>query len=152
MGFLADSSAELVSITASTSALVNSARRSLWLKTWSGDAASKLRPCGLLLTGDRLFGPGLQEALERTAEKRPFQGIRKSRLPECFFVAKVGSKVLEKGTMGPKNIGQGKCRGGVLFNPAQQPAKPQRLVPPSGRKIEGFSPTVGNSHLKFIHP
>lgn len=49
---------------------MNSARRSLWLKTWSGDSASKLRLCGLPLTGDHLFGPGLQEALERTADKK----------------------------------------------------------------------------------
>lgn len=47
----------------------NSARRRPWLKTWS-DPSSKLRLCGLLLSGDHLFGPGLQEALAATADRK----------------------------------------------------------------------------------
>lgn len=43
--------------------------RSLWLKAWSGDSP-QLRLCDLPLTGDHLFGPGLQDALERTADRK----------------------------------------------------------------------------------
>lgn len=85
VGFLADSSAESVRMSARTSALVNSARRSLWLKTWSGDSASKLRLCGLPLTGDHLFGPGLQEALERTADKKKAFPEKKSSDSQKIF-------------------------------------------------------------------
>lgn len=96
VGFLADSSAEAVTMAARTSALINSARRSLWLKTWSGDSTSKLRLCGLILSVDHLFGPGLQEALGRTADMIKAFPENKKKLSEFFFEAKADSKGHEK--------------------------------------------------------
>ena len=79
VGFLADASSESVKLAARSAALVNAARRSVWLKTWTGDAASKLKLCGLPFSGDHLFGPGLQEALERTQDKKKAFPERKKK-------------------------------------------------------------------------
>lgn len=43
VGYLVDASAESVKLAARCTALVNSARRALWLKTLTGDLASKLQ-------------------------------------------------------------------------------------------------------------
>lgn len=61
VAYIADASVESVRMSA------NSARRALWLKTWQGDSASKVKLCGIPLTGDLLFGPGLEAVLDRTA-------------------------------------------------------------------------------------
>lgn len=45
--YMADASAESIRRSARSSALVNSASRALWLKTWSGDSASKVKLCGI---------------------------------------------------------------------------------------------------------
>lgn len=55
---------------ARNSDLINSARRSLWLKTQSGGASSKLRLFGLSLSGDHLYSPALQEALEHAVYRK----------------------------------------------------------------------------------
>ena len=132
VGFLADSSAESARMTARTSALVNSARRSVWLKTWSGDAASKLRLCGLPLTGEHLFGPGLQEALERTADRKKAFPEKKKRTGRKIFRGQNKGLPWQQGPKEKDNRPKkhwtgykGKGRGGVLFNTPQQPAKPQ---------------------------
>lgn len=70
VGYVADCSEESIRISAKTSTLVNSARRALWLKTWSGNSASKVKLCGLLFNGDLLFGPDLETILDRTADKK----------------------------------------------------------------------------------
>lgn len=43
VGFLADASAESVKLAARSAELLNAARRAVWLMTWTGDAASKLK-------------------------------------------------------------------------------------------------------------
>lgn len=64
---MADTSAESVKMAARSSALVNSARRAIWLKTWTGDTASKVKLCGLPFSDDLLFGTDLETVLNRTA-------------------------------------------------------------------------------------
>ncbi|XP_040189524.1 lamina-associated polypeptide 2-like [Rana temporaria] len=68
--YMADASAESIKMAARSSALVNSARRAVWLKTWSGDTASKIKLCGIPFSGDFLFGPDLETVLDRTADKK----------------------------------------------------------------------------------
>lgn len=50
VAYMADASAESVRMSARSSALANSARRALWLKTWQGDTGSKSKLCGIPLT------------------------------------------------------------------------------------------------------
>lgn len=74
--YMADASAESIRMSARSSALINSPRRALWLKTWSGDLASKVKLCGIPFTGDLLFGP----ELDRTADKKAgFPAQKKER-------------------------------------------------------------------------
>lgn len=54
VAYIANASVESEHMSARSSA--NSARRALWLKTWSGDPVSKLRLCGLPVMGDLVFG------------------------------------------------------------------------------------------------
>lgn len=128
IGFLADSSAEAVRMAARTSALANTARRSLWLKTWSGDVTSKSRLCGLPFTGDHLFGPGLTEALERTADKK--KGFPEKKFPYAQRNVR-GRGKQQKSFETQQNFKKhwtghkGKGRGNILFNPPQHPGKPQ---------------------------
>lgn len=68
--FLADSSADAVRLTAKTAALSNAARRSIWLRSWKGDAGSKSRLCNIPCEGDRLFGSGLDDILEKASDKK----------------------------------------------------------------------------------
>lgn len=89
--FLADSSADMVRLSAKSAALANAARRSIWLRSWSGDASSKNRLCGIPCEGDRLFGSGLDDILEaadskkgfpadsKRPQRRPFRGRRRDR-------------------------------------------------------------------------
>lgn len=70
VNFLADASAKSFKLAARSAVLVNAARRAVWLKAWMGDATSKLKLCGLPFSGDHLFETGLQEALERTKDKK----------------------------------------------------------------------------------
>lgn len=69
VGFLVDASAESVKLVAWSAALVNAARKAGGLKAWT-DAESKLKLCGVPFSGNHLFGPGLQEALEHTQERK----------------------------------------------------------------------------------
>lgn len=66
---MADVSAETVRMFARSSALVISARRALWVKTCSGDSASKVKLCELPFEGDLVFGPSLDAFLARTVDK-----------------------------------------------------------------------------------
>lgn len=120
VGYVADASAESIRLSARTSALVNCARRALWLKSWSGDVASKLRLCSIPVDGDLLFGPELEATLERTADKKKsFPETRRNQPARRFFR---GQKSQE-GDPKPKKHWQGakgRGRGGVLFNPPKQ--------------------------------
>ncbi|XP_077323067.1 uncharacterized protein LOC143956755 [Lithobates pipiens] len=65
VAYLADAAVETVRTTAKSAALLNSARRALWVKTWDGDGSSKTRLCGLPFEGSLLFGAGLDQVLAR---------------------------------------------------------------------------------------
>ncbi|XP_018409532.1 PREDICTED: breast cancer type 2 susceptibility protein [Nanorana parkeri] len=54
VAYIADASMEAVRISARTTALINSSRRALWLKTWPGDVASKTKLCGIPFGGNLL--------------------------------------------------------------------------------------------------
>lgn len=124
IAYLADASAESVRMSARSAALSNSARRALWLKTWQGDTASKVKLCGIPLTGDLLFGPGLEAVLDRTADRKkafpfkrkPAETKRKSRPWKKLDPPKSDQQ--------KKGWGQkGKGRGGAIFRPPEQPKK-----------------------------
>lgn len=59
VAYIADASVESVRMSARSSALANSARRALWLKTCQGDSASRVKRCGVPITGDLLFSSRL---------------------------------------------------------------------------------------------
>ena len=85
VGYIADASAESVKLAARSGGLNVAARRAIWMKTWTGDAASKTRLCNLPFTGDLLFGSGLDEALERTADKKKSFPTEKRKFPQKIF-------------------------------------------------------------------
>ncbi|XP_072006291.1 uncharacterized protein [Engystomops pustulosus] len=68
--FLADASAEGVRFAAKEGALTNAARRALWLKQWGGDIRSKSKLCSIPFTGDFVFGPELDNILEKASDKK----------------------------------------------------------------------------------
>ncbi|XP_071994162.1 uncharacterized protein [Engystomops pustulosus] len=68
--FLADASEDALRLLARTAALSNSARRALWLRNCSGDAPSRKRLCSVPCDGNLLFGPVLDDWLQKEAEKR----------------------------------------------------------------------------------
>ena len=125
--YLADASAESIRMSARSAALSNSARRALWLKTWQGDSASKVKLCGIPLTGDLLFGPGLEAVLDRTADKKKAFPLKKKfggQTKKKFWTQKkveVPKPEGKKKFWGPK----GKGRAGALFRAPEQPQKPQ---------------------------
>lgn len=65
---LADASAESIKLSACEAALSNSSRRVLWLKSWSGDMASKNKLCALPFHGQFIFGPDLDQILEKASD------------------------------------------------------------------------------------
>lgn len=120
--FLADASADTVRLAAKTAGLANATRRTVWLRSWSGDASSKSRLCGVPCEGERLFGKELDDILEKASDKkgfpvtqkphqksRSFRGFRKnwgqSRFPP--------KKSEASGRWQPSN----KKGRGCLFNP-----------------------------------
>lgn len=78
----ANDSAESVRMSTRSSALANSARRVLWLKTWQGDSAPKVKLCGIPLTGDLLFDTGLGAILDRMADKEEVPAAGKMWCPK----------------------------------------------------------------------
>ena len=69
VAYLADAALEARKASAKTAALINSARRAIWIKAWEGDVTSKGKLCGLPFQGSLLFGQGLDEVLARSSEK-----------------------------------------------------------------------------------
>ncbi|KAM4028656.1 lamina-associated polypeptide 2, isoforms alpha/zeta-like [Anomaloglossus baeobatrachus] len=69
-GFMADASAESIRFSARNEALTNSARRAIWLKTWSGDCTSKNKLCAIPFSGVRVFSPALDDILEKASDKK----------------------------------------------------------------------------------
>ena len=124
VAYIADASAESVRMSARSAALANSARRALWLKTWTGDSASKSKLCGIPFTGDLLFGPGLEAVLDRTADKK------KAFPPKRKVAVQAGRGFRPQKQKGAKPAGQkrvwtpkGRGRGGAIFHPPVQPPK-----------------------------
>ena len=128
VGYMADASAESVKMSARSSALIISARRALWVKTWSGDAASKVKLCGLPFEGDLVFGSGLEAVLDRTADRKKAFPLKKV-IPQTrknfrsFFQAQNSKETPRGGKSWRPQRGRGKP--GVLFQTPNQPAKPQ---------------------------
>ncbi|XP_068127180.1 lamina-associated polypeptide 2-like [Hyperolius riggenbachi] len=79
IAFLADAATESLRAAAKTAALINSARRAVWLNTWQGDVTSKQKLCGMAFQGDLLFGRDLDSVLERSSNRaRKFPDKNKS--------------------------------------------------------------------------
>ncbi|XP_077148995.1 lamina-associated polypeptide 2, isoforms alpha/zeta-like [Ranitomeya variabilis] len=79
-GFLADATAESVRFTARGQSLSNAARRAIWLKSWSGDVHSKNKLCSIPFSGGRVFGPILDDILEKASdEKKGFPEEKKKK-------------------------------------------------------------------------
>lgn len=68
VAFLADAAADSVKSAARASALFNSAKRAIWLKSLEGDLTSKNKLCGIPFEGKLLFGSSLEEVLARSSE------------------------------------------------------------------------------------
>ena len=122
--YLADASAESIKMAARSAALVNSVRRAVWLKTWSGDTPSKVKLCGLPFSGDLLFGQDLEKVLDRTADKKKAfppkkgQNLKKNFRP---FQQSHKNKEENKKRWGSQ---RGRGRGGILFkSPSEQTNK-----------------------------
>lgn len=77
--FLANASTDAFKLSAKSAALANSARRALWIKTWSGDIGSKNRLCSIPCEGDFLFGSVLDDLLEK-ADENIFSEVRQTRI------------------------------------------------------------------------
>ena len=123
VAYLADAAVETVRSSAKTGALLNSARRAVWVKMWNGDLASKNRLCGLPFEGSLLFGTGLDQALTRSSEK----GVRFPTKPrqnrKKFFRGSQGGfagKTRPSDKRPPNNrrwgVAKDKPKGGVLFS------------------------------------
>lgn len=68
--FLAEASADSLKLSAKAAALSNSARRALWIKNWQGDTASKNKLCSIPCDGEFLFGPVLDDLLQKAGDKK----------------------------------------------------------------------------------
>ena len=122
--YMADASAESIKMSARSAALVNSARRAVWLKTWTGDSASKVKLCGLPFAGDLLFGPELEAILDRTADKKKaFPSKKKSPPKKRFRSVQQTNRGREQDQRSRWTSHKGKGKGGVLFRPPDQANK-----------------------------
>lgn len=68
--FLAEASTDGLKLAAKAAALSNSARRALWIKSWSGDVGSKNRLCSIPCEGEFLFGTVLDDLLQKASDKK----------------------------------------------------------------------------------
>lgn len=92
--FITEASAKAVKITARTTALINAVRRALWLKEWGGDMPLKTNLCCIPFT-DYLFRPGLEQVLDRSADrKKGFPQPKKKAKQNMFSPA--GKKATSK--------------------------------------------------------
>lgn len=126
VGFIANASTEAVKLSARSAFLSVAARRALWLKTWPGDTASKMRLCSIPFTGKFLFGEKLDEALERTADRKKSFPAKKKFLPRKTFLPFKGQTRDWKGKVRPKKHWtghKGGQRANMLFNPPGQGPK-----------------------------
>ncbi|XP_040195312.1 lamina-associated polypeptide 2, isoforms alpha/zeta-like [Rana temporaria] len=124
VAYLADASIETVRSSAKTGALVNAARRAVWLKTWEGDLASKTRLCALPFEGTLLFGAGLDQALTRASEKgKRFPPKPRPNRRRFFRGPQNKNRPSDRRSAFNKRwiAGKDKPKGGILF-PDPKPA------------------------------
>ncbi|XP_073412144.1 uncharacterized protein [Dendrobates tinctorius] len=79
--FMADASADTLRLAARSAALVNNARRALWMKSWKGDAQSKAKICATPCEGEPLRGDRLEEGGKRKDQIDGPQKKRNKRVP-----------------------------------------------------------------------
>lgn len=139
--YMADPSAELVKMSATFSALENSARRGIWLKTWTEDTASKIKWRGLPFSGDLLFGPDLETVLDRTADKMKAFPSKKKPPKKNVLAVQQPHKSRDQDQKSFWSSQRGKGRSGFLFRPPDQPPKNKWQSHPSG----------GEGYLLFTH-
>lgn len=85
VAYLTDAAVGTVHTTVKSTALLNSARRALWVKTWDGDHTSKTQLYGLPFEGFLLFGTGLDQALSRSTEKGKKFPVKLKKDKGTFF-------------------------------------------------------------------
>lgn len=119
VAYLADAAVESVRNTAKSAALLNSARRAVWVKSWEGDHMSRSRLCGLPFEGSQLFGPGLDQVLSRSAEKgKKFPVKAKVARGRKFFRPSVNQGQFKGKKDANRRWGKGKSaqKGSLLFS------------------------------------
>ncbi|XP_077329997.1 uncharacterized protein LOC143964168 [Lithobates pipiens] len=119
VAYLADAAVETVRTTAKSAALLNSARRALWVKTWDGDGSSKTRLCGLPFEGSLLFGAGLDQALARSTEKGKKFPTKPRRDRKRFFRGPQAKNRFSEKKVSPNRrwgAGKDKQKSGILFS------------------------------------
>ena len=127
VAYLANTAIETVCSTAKPGALINSARRAVWVKMWNGVLTSKNRLCNLPFEGSLLFDTGLDQALSRSSDK----GLRflpsLDRAGIDFFVSPRGDseeepsfreEALKQETLG---CWEGQAKRGSPFFPTLSP-------------------------------
>lgn len=119
--FLADASADTVRLSAKTAALSNATRRSVWLRSWSGDASSKTRLCGVPCEGERLFGKELDDILEKASDKKGFPTSQKFQHQSRSFRGFRKNRPQTKKTESTNRWQPSNKKGrGFLFNPSSK--------------------------------
>lgn len=98
VAYLADTAVETARTTAKSVALLNLARRVIWVKSWEGDHMSRCHHCRLPFKGFLLFGPGLDQVLSRSAEKGKKFPVKAKRDKDKMFFR------------GPTSLGQFKTK------------------------------------------
>lgn len=138
VAYIADASAKSVHMSAGSSALANSARRALKLKTLRGDSATKLQLCGLPITGDLLFGPELDSILVRTADnKKSFPEVKKKAVSKQFFQGLRGRGKTQGQIMNWQSQ-KGRGKNSVLFNPPTAASRPSDSLATVGGRLGEF--------------
>lgn len=81
---MAEASVESVRLTARSTALINSARRAVWINTWGGDVASKTRLCEIPF-GVYLFRGRVGENFRAFLGQNKGVSSEKNSLRESYF-------------------------------------------------------------------
>ncbi|KAM4028388.1 heterogeneous nuclear ribonucleoproteins A2/B1 isoform 1-T1 [Anomaloglossus baeobatrachus] len=138
--FLADTSVESVRLAARTSVLSNSARRALWLKAWSGDSTSKMRLCSLPFKGDLVFGPALDDILDKATDRKALPDPRPNRKRSFRPSMPQASQPRGKGKTGRWSYPKGRGRN-ILIPPHQQRPQQDKVTRPGwGGRLSAFLP------------
>lgn len=113
--FMIDASTDTIKSSAKAAALSNSARRALWLKSWKGDIGSKTKLCSIPCEGNFLFGPVLDELLEKASNKgKGFPAVHPSG--QQFFRSSGKAPQFRKRRQDSYRPRGGKRQRGFLFN------------------------------------